>query len=186
MGRPKTPLYVRKLGRGERNRLKRVAKHGRDSRASHRARIVLLSSQQKKLSEIAVLMDVTPETAGRWIRRYEAEGMDGLYDRPRPGGPRKADQAYEARLVELAQLVPHEIDPGCPWGVWTVERLVARMVHEGFKAVSDDTARRALHRSKFAFLRPKLDLKHKQNPREVRAFRRRLREVKGGWTPIPA
>lgn len=186
MARPKEPLYVRKLGRGERNRLKLVAKHGRDSRAAHRARIVLLSSQRKKLSEIAVLMDVTPETAGRWVRRYEGEGVDGLYDRQRPGGPRKADAAYEVRLVELAQLVPHDIDPGCPWSVWTVERLMAQMVREGFKEVSDDTARRALHRNQFGFLRPKLDLKHKQNPREVRKFRRRLREVKGGWTPIPA
>jgi transposase len=186
MGLAREPLYVRKLSRGERNRLKRLAKHGRDGRAAHRARIVLLSGQRKKLSEIAVLMDVTPETAGRWIRRYEAEGVDGLYDRPRPGGPRKADAVYEARLAELAGGVPHEIDSGCPWGVWTVGRLLARMVHEGFKAVSDDTVRRALHRGKFAFLRPKLDLKHKQNAREVRSFRRRLREVKGGWTPIPA
>jgi len=186
MARPKDPLYVRKLGRGERNRLKRLAKHGRDGRAVNRARMVLLSGQRKKLSEIAALMDVTPETAGRWIRRYEAEGVDGLYDRPRPGGPRKADEAYVARLAELAQSVPHEIDAGCPWGVWTVERLMARMAHEGFRVVSDDTVRRALHRSKFAFLRPKLDLKHKQDPLKVRAFVRRLGVVKRGWMPIPA
>jgi len=186
MARPKEPLYVRKLGRGERNRLKRLAKHGRDSRAANRARIVLLSSQRKKLAEIGEIMDVTPETAGRWVRRYEAEGVDGLYDRQRPGGPRKANEAYEARLAALVQRVPQEIDPGSPWGVWTVERLIARMVQEGFRAVSDDTVRRALHRSEFAFLRPKLDLKHKQNPRAVRSFRRRLREVKGGWMPIPA
>jgi hypothetical protein len=67
-----------------------------------------------------------------------------------------------------------------------VERLMAQMVREGFKEVSDDTARRALHRNEFSFLRPKPDLKHKQSPREVRKFRRRLREVKGGWAPIPA
>jgi transposase len=179
-------VYVRKLGRGERNRLKRMAKHGRDGRAVNRARMVLFSGQRKKLSEIAGLLDTTPEVVSCWIRRYEAEGVDGLYDRERSGRPAKANEAYEARLVKLVAVHPGEVDYDCPWGVWTVGRLAARMEHEGFRAVSDDTVRRALHRHKYAFLRPKLDLKHKQDPKKVRAFLRRLREVKGGWMLIPA
>lgn len=185
MGRDGT-IFVRKLGRGERNRLKRLAKHGRDGRAVNRARMVLLSCQRMKISAIAELMDTTPEIVSQWIRRYEAEGVDGLCDRARSGRPAKANGAYEARLVELVAVHPGDIDSQCPWSVWTVGRLAARMEHEGFRAVSDDTVRRALHRHKYGFLRPKLDLKHKQNPRQVRAFRRLLEEVKGGWKPIPA
>lgn len=179
-------VYVRKLGRGERNRLKRLAKHGRDGRLVNRARMVLYSGEGKRLSEIARLLDTTPEVVSGWIRRYEAEGLDGLCDRPRSGRPAKADEAYESRLVGLVAALPAEVDSECPWGVWTVGRLAARMEHEGFRAVSDDTVRRALHRHRYAFLRPKLDLKHKQDPKKVRAFLRRLREVKRGWKPIPA
>jgi transposase len=146
----------------------------------------LLSGQRKKLSEIGALLDTTPVGVSRWIRRYEAGGVDGLYDRPRSGRPAKADTVYEARLVELVAASPGKIDSECPWGVWTVGRLAARMEHEGFRAVSDDTVRRVLHRRKYAFLRPKLDLKHKQDPKKVRAFLRRLRKVKRGWSPIPA
>jgi transposase len=148
--------------------------------------MVLYSGQRKKLSEIAALLDTRPEAVSRWIRRYEGEGVEGLYDRPRSGRPLKANGAYEARLVELVAASPGEVDSECPWSVWTVGRLTARMEHEGFRAVSDDTVRRALHRRKFAFLRPKLDLKHKQDPKKVRSFLRRMREVKRGWKPIPA
>lgn len=186
MARPSTPLYVRPLKRGVRKRLERLAKRARDARLVNRARMILLSNQRKKLSEIGTILSTMPETVARWIRRYEAEGIDGLYDRPRSGGPRKADAAYEQRLMELVQSDPRRIDLDCPWSVWTVERLMDRMVHEGFAEISDDTVRRALHRHRFAFLRPKLDLKHKQDPAAVKRFKRRLAAVKRGWMPIPA
>ena len=186
MARPRTPLYVHALRRSERKKLETQAKRARDARLVNRARMILLSNERKKIAQIGAILDTTPETVGRWIRRYEAEGIDGLHDQPRSGGPRKADAAYETRLLELAQSDPRRVDPDCPWSVWTADRLIARMVHEAFAKVSDDTLRRALHRHRFAFVRPKLDLKHKQNPKDVKRFKRRLRAVKRGWTPILA
>ena len=186
MARPHKPLFVRSLRRGERKKLERIAKRTRDARLVNRARMVLLSNQRKKLSEIGTLLDTAPTTVAIWIRRYEAEGIDGLYDRPRPGGPRKADEAYAERLIDLVETAPQKVDSGCPWGVWTVERLRARMEHEQFPAVSDDTVRRVLHAHGFAFLRPKLDVKHKQDPKVVKRFKRRLKAEKKGWTQIPA
>ena len=186
MARPHKPLFVRSLRRGERKKLERIAKRARDARLVNRSRMVLLSSQRKKLSEIGTLLDTAPTTVAIWIRRYEAEGVDGLYDRPRPGGPRKADGAYAERLINLVETAPQKVDSDCPWSVWTVDRLVARMAHEGFPLVSDDTVRRVLHAHRFAFLRPKLDVKHKQDPKEVKRFKRRLNAVKKGWQPIVA
>ncbi len=179
-------LYVRPLRRRERKKLERTAKRARDARLVNRARMILLSGRRKRLSEIADLLDVSAVSVARWIRRYEADGIDALHDRPRSGRPRKADEAYERRLIELVQTPPQSLDSGCPWSVWTVDRLIAWMVAEGFGEVSGDTVRRALHQNRFAFLRPKLDLKHKQDPEEVKAFKRRLRAVKKGWMPICA
>ena len=87
MARPKKPLFVRPLRRSERKKLERFAKRDRDARLVNRARTILLSAQRKKLSEIGAILGVQPETPGRWIRRYEAEGVEGLHDRPRSGGP---------------------------------------------------------------------------------------------------
>lgn len=186
MTRSNEPVYVRPLKHGERKRLERLAKRARDPRLVNRSRMILLSNERKKRSETGRILDVTPETVGRWIARYEAEGIDGLHDRPRSGCPRKVDERYEARLLTLVQSTPQRIAPDCPWSVWTTDRLMARMVEEGFPAVCDDSVRHALHRNRFAFLRPKLDLKHKQNPKDVKRFQRRLRAVKKGWMPIPA
>ncbi len=33
----------------------------------------------------------------RWLDRYEAEGLEGLDDRPRPGRPREITPEIEAR-----------------------------------------------------------------------------------------
>ncbi len=186
MARPNQSVYVRPLKRGERKRLERLAKRGRDARLVNRARVILLSYQRKRVPEISNLLDMAETCVADWIRRYEAEGIDGLHDRPRSGRPRKADATYEKRLLELVQSDPQRIDPDCPWSVWTLERLRARMEHEGFASVCDDTVRGLLHRHQFAFLRPKLDLKHKQDPRAVNRFKRRVRAVKKGWMPIPA
>ena len=46
--------------------------------------------------------------------------------------------------------------------------------------------RHALHRLEFAYLRPKLDLKHKQNPLEVARFKRLLRDAEKKWLRLPA
>ena len=101
MARPHKPLFVRPLRRGERKKLERIAKRASDARLVNRARMVLLSNQRKKLSELGTLLDTAPTAVANWIRRYESEGIDGLYDQPRSGRPRKADDAYAERLIDL-------------------------------------------------------------------------------------
>ncbi|MGE5617633.1 MAG: helix-turn-helix domain-containing protein [Sphingomonadaceae bacterium] len=59
-------------------------------RVSQRAHMILLSAQRKTVPEIAAIFDTTPVTVRFWLRRFEAEGMAGLYDQPRPGRPTKA------------------------------------------------------------------------------------------------
>ena len=186
MSRPRPLHYACSLRRGEREKLERLNKRARDARVVNRARMILLSNQRMNRSQIGAILDVTPETVGRWIDRYEAENIDGLYDQPRSGCPQKADAAYQRRLIELVQRHPQRVDPDCPWSVWTVQRLMDRMEHEGFSTVCDETVRGVLHRRRFGFLRPKLDLKHKQDPAAVQRFKRRLAAVKRGWLPIGA
>ena len=64
---------------------------------ARRARIVLAAAEGLENKEIAVRL----EAMGKWRRRYAAEGLDGLYDEPRPGAPRQIgdDAIAEARLT---------------------------------------------------------------------------------------
>lgn len=56
------------------------------SRLVERSRIVLLAGQGKQDLEIAALLSISPNKAGRWRKRFLEAGLEGLKkDAPRPG-----------------------------------------------------------------------------------------------------
>src|SRR5262249_2861125 len=42
---------------------------------------------------------VTAQTVGKWRRRFVERGLDGLLDEPRPGAPRKIDDAQVENVI---------------------------------------------------------------------------------------
>ena len=60
---------------------------------AQRARIVLLAADGVGTNEIVRLVGVSKPTVISWKRRYAAEGVGGLEDRPKPGRPRMVDEA---------------------------------------------------------------------------------------------
>src|SRR5437764_15462938 len=69
---------------------------------AQRARIVLLAADGAGTSEIVRRSGVSKPTVIAWKRRYAAEGLSGLEDRPKPGKPRTTDDV----AVVLATLEP--------------------------------------------------------------------------------
>ena len=59
--------------------------------AAKRARIVLLAADGLANTRIAELVDATVTTVLGWRNRYQARGLAGLADAPRPGRPRTLD-----------------------------------------------------------------------------------------------
>lgn len=55
------------------------------------------------------------------MKRYNAEGLDGLYDRAKPGRPRKLDAAREAELAEMVRAGPDPETDGI--SAYTLEDL---------------------------------------------------------------
>lgn len=62
-----------------------------------RARIVLAAAQGLSSAEVARRMRVTPQTVWKWRNRFLERRLDGLLDEPRPGAPRKIDDAKSKR-----------------------------------------------------------------------------------------
>ena len=50
-------------------------------------------------SEVAKRCRVTRQTVGKWRRRFLEQRLDGLLDEPRPGAPRKLDDARIEQLI---------------------------------------------------------------------------------------
>jgi transposase len=67
------------------------------------ARIVLLAADGIGTNEIVRRTGVSKPTMIAWKRRYVAEGIGGLEDRPKPGKPRTTDGPVIRRLCTNPQ-----------------------------------------------------------------------------------
>ena len=85
------------LSDDERAELEALSRRRKTSQGlARRARIVLAAAEGLENKEIAVRLEASADTVGKWRRRYAAEGLDGLYDEPRPGAPRPTPSAMDA------------------------------------------------------------------------------------------
>ena len=72
-----------------------------------RARIVLACASGLSNKVVAARERVTVQTVGKWRRRFVERGLDGLRDEPRPGVPRKIDDAVvESVIVRTLESQP--------------------------------------------------------------------------------
>jgi transposase len=82
-----------------------------------------MADEGRQNTLIAQTLSITTMPVYTVRRRFQTEGLGALYDRPRPGKPRKLDGKAEARLTAIACSEPpkgHER--------WTVRLLADRLV----------------------------------------------------------
>ena len=98
-GRPLPPLAITDE---ERETLERWIRRRKTAQAlAQRARLVLSSAEGKSNKVVSEQVGLTPQTVGKWRRRYLHKGLDGLLDEPRPGAPRKITDADVESVVTL-------------------------------------------------------------------------------------
>ena len=98
-----------------------------ERRLVERARIVLLAGEGRPAADIAERVGCGVETAKRWRRRYEREGLAGLRDLPKSGRPLTHDQEVRARLIALACTRPPDTEEGVRRERWTYRELGERV-----------------------------------------------------------
>lgn len=104
-GRPKVALI---LTDEERRRLESLAHRSRSApHEARRARIVLACAEGADSKAVARRLHVSPVTVWKWRGRFVSQRLDGLYDEPRPGAPRKiSDEQVEAVIVRTLETTP--------------------------------------------------------------------------------
>ena len=116
LGRPRTPLV---LADDQRVQLASISKstsmpHG----LVQRARIVLACADGLSNKAVAELVRTTPQTVGKWRRRFIEQGIEGLHDEIRSGRPRIYDDERVAGLINrVLQEKPHDAN------TWSVRRM---------------------------------------------------------------
>lgn len=125
----------------------------RDVRLRTRAQMVLLALEQRLTAPaIAKIVREDDQTVRNWLKRYLAEGIEGLKDRPMPGAPPKVTQAYAEQLLSVVRRRPRSL--GQPYSLWTLQRLADYMAEQTGIRVSDETVRKLLKDGEIVLSRP--------------------------------
>jgi len=104
-GRPRKPLI---LSSEERERLDSLAHRARSQPLlARRARVVLASAEGLDNKSVARKLRCSVGMVGKWRGRFLKERLDGLYDEPRPGAPRRvSDAQVEQVIVQTLESTP--------------------------------------------------------------------------------
>lgn len=147
------PIKVHDLTGPEIDELHTLYDKTKDVRLRTRAQMVLLSAEQNMTAQqIGQIVRQNEQTVRRWLKRYQAEGVNGLSDAPRPGAPGKVTPEYCERLLNIVRQRPRALEQ--PYSLWTLERLADFMAEETGIRVSAVTVRRILKDGDIVLSRP--------------------------------
>lgn len=147
------PIRVPALSETEGHKLDELYRTTKDPRLRTRAQMVLLSAEQGlKVPEIAIIVRESEVTVQRWLKRYLAEGLEGLKDAPRPGRPGAVTEAYRIELLAAVRRRPRSLD--LPFSLWTLQRLVDYLAEKTGIRVTDETVRQTLKKAEIVLSRP--------------------------------
>src|SRR6476661_8023073 len=84
----------------EREKLEAWARRPKTSqRLALRSRIILAAATGDANGDIAMDMNITPQTVGKWRQRFLDDRLEGLVDEPRPGAPRSISDAQVEDVI---------------------------------------------------------------------------------------
>ena len=106
----------------ERNEIQRLAQsRTAPARLVERAQIIWHASQGERVPRLAQRLQISEPTTRTWVKRFNASGLAGLQDQPRPG--RRPTYSPELVGEVLATSLTDPKALGQPFGSWTVRRL---------------------------------------------------------------
>ncbi|MFG6194816.1 helix-turn-helix domain-containing protein [Nonomuraea sp. JJY05] len=132
-----------------------------------RARIVVASWDGLRVPAISAALGCHAETVRRRLHRFNAEGTDGLGDRPGPGRRPRLTEGERSQIIALVKTIPPGRPVLDPWlnglaaaeeegkpGVWTLDSLTAAAQAAGID-VHRSQVRRILLKEGVRWRRPR-------------------------------
>jgi len=116
-----------------------------------RCRVVWLLAGGHSIADASEYVGLHYTNAHKWVKRFEAEGLEGLRSRSRQGRPRVYDEAAEDMVVDLATSRPKDL--GLDFNTWSLTKLANHLrEHEQLPDISHETVRCILRRRGLRFL----------------------------------
>ena len=117
-----------------------------------RIQSVKLNAQQYSISAISHIVDVHYNSVYRWIRQYEAQGIEGLRDQPKSGRPSLLKEADRPSIEAWVEETPNQ-----------PKTILARIEQELDKTISRSTLKRRLKQWGYSYHRARTSLRSKRD-----------------------
>lgn len=126
---------------------------------ARRLQIIILARQGQTAPQVAAAVGMSRRQVQEWVRRYNAQGIEGLQDRPRTGQPPKLPRHQEEAFRQRFCAGPQREQDG---GVCTLRgRDARRILRQEFGACySLGGAIELLHRLGLSCLKPRPRHRH--------------------------
>lgn len=149
----KHAIRIEKLSAEAQAELETLYRQTQVVRMRTRAQIILLSSEKEmKAEQIAEIVRLSAVSVQMWLKRYRAEGINGLYDMPRVGGPSKVTPAYQTLLLRVVRQRPRALEQ--PYSMWTLPRLADYLAEQTGIRLSSESVRLQLKAADIVLSRP--------------------------------
>lgn len=153
---------VHALSDDEIKSLERLHRETNDADIRSRCDMILWSNEGLSPPKIAKRIRFSRYTVVRFIQRYETEGLQGLYTKPRSGRPRRVTPEYEAKLLAAVEQDPRSLS--LPFSNWTTGNLAEYMAKQTAIVISPRRVEHYLKLHDWRLRRPVRTVKHKQDP----------------------
>lgn len=115
-------IQVRECTVAERQALDKLMRsRTAEKRQVERATIIVRRMQGDKSVTIASDLGLDSDTVTRWVKRFNAEGLDGLTDLPGRGRKPDYDEHQRGQMIAVARTKPSAL--GQPFACWSLRRL---------------------------------------------------------------
>ena len=121
-------------------------------KVARRLLAVAMAQQGLGSASIAELTGDSDRSIERWVERYNAQGTEGLVDRPRSGRPPKLDAAQQEAFCDRLDVGPQEDDRVSVMHGKDYQRLLERQLGVIY---SLDGVYKLLHRLGYSWLMPR-------------------------------
>ena len=153
------PITLRPMDEQTLTDLRRRYDETSDAETRTRYQMLLLEAEGQTSTQIARLVLRSQDTVVRVLKRFFTGGLDAVPRRTAPGRERTVTAAWEAELVRVIELDPHEV--GQDTANWTTERLAEYLDQQTGVQVTEETVRVYLHAHDYVCKRPTWTLKRK-------------------------
>lgn len=139
--------------------LRRCYEQAHDAETRTRYHMLLLALDGRTSTQIARLVCRSQDTVGRVLKRFLQGGLEAVPRRTAPGRQRTVTPAWEAELLRVIELDPHEV--GVASANWTTQMIADYLAEQTGITVTEETVRIYLHAHGYVCKRPTWTLRRK-------------------------